>query len=221
MPHIIGITGTLGAGKTTAACMLPWLWKNKVEALGGSLELFANSDVLGATLMQQSEDWYKVALAHGSVCIWDEAHRTFDSRKWSDYGNTLATELLTFVRKMAAIQVFATPSVMRLDTRIREIMEILIVARNVGRGIYYDFYDYQADFCGKYGRYLHSLYLPAYKMKKVHSLNLFDSEAFVNKFPMPQNEAEGKKFMLELEAAHQEGRRRKGAVDIELISSTG
>lgn len=208
MAHLIGFVGPLGAGKTTGASLWPWLWKNETEAKGGYLHLFANYDLWGAKRMEKPEDWYEVALAHGSVCIWDEAHRTFDSRRWSGYGAILATELLTFVRKMASIQVFATPSINRLDTRIREILEILIVVRPVGKGTYYDFYDFQADFGGRYGKYLHSKFLPSYKMKAIHKLNLFDSESFVSRFPLPQTEAAGDKFMRELEAAHEEGLRR-------------
>lgn len=211
MPHLIGFVGPLGAGKTTGASLFPWLWKNNVEARGGDLSLFANYDLYGAHSMTDPEDWFTVAETHGSICVWDEAHRTFDSRKFSAFENIFATELLTFVRKMASIQVFATPSINRLDTRIREILEILIVVRKVGHGTFYDFYDYQADFGGRYGRYLHSKFLPQRKMTAIHKLNLFDSHSFVSRFPMPKNEKEAAKFMEDLDAAHWRGvnRRRK------------
>jgi hypothetical protein len=221
MAHLIGIVGPLGAGKTTAATLFPWLWKNAVEARGGYLKLFANYDLYGAERMDAPEDWFKVAEAHGSVCIWDEAHRTFDSRRFSDFQHIFATELLTFVRKMASIQVFATPSIMRLDTRIREIIEILIVVREVKGGRFYDFYDFQADFAGRYGRFLHSKFLPNTKMKAIHRLNLFDSMGFVGKFPLPKNEKEAEKFMYELEAAHLRGigRSRRKEVNHDAIAS--
>lgn len=209
MAHLIGFVGTLGAGKTTGASIFPWVWKNKVEGIGGELMLNANYDLYGAERMDKKEDWYRVAEAHGSICIWDEAHRTFDSRKFSAFENIFATELLTFVRKMASIQVFATPSIQRLDTRIREILEILVVVRKVGNGTFYDFYDYQADFGGRYGKYLHSKFLPKYKMAQIHKLNLFDSHSFVSKFPMPSNEDEAIKFMEELEEAHWRGLNRR------------
>ncbi|MFD0717674.1 ATP-binding protein [Paenibacillus sp. GCM10027626] len=224
MPHLIGIVGPLGAGKTTAASIFPWIWKNATEARGGDLELFSNYDLYGSQRMDDPEDWFKVAEAHGSVCIWDEAHRTFDSRRFSSFQNILATELLTFVRKMASIQIFATPSVNRLDTRIREIIEILIVVRKVKSGTYYDFYDFQADFGGRFGKYLHSKFIPARKMKQIHRLNLFDSYSFVSRFPLPDNERAAVKFMNELEAAHLRGiqRRRKEvkANDGIIISTT-
>lgn len=212
MTHLIGFVGPLGAGKTTGASLFPWLWKNSVEARGGDLHLFANYDLLGAKRMDRADDWYTVAEAHGSIVVWDESHRTFDGRRWSGFENILATELLTFCRKLASIQVFATPSINRLDTRIRELIEILVVVRKMGNGTYYDFYDFQADFGGRYGKYLHTKFLPSYKMKVIHKLNLFDSHSFVGKFPLPKTESEAVKFWLELEAAHWRGvnRRRKG-----------
>lgn len=212
MPHLICISGPLGAGKTTAASLFPWLWKNTAEFRGAHLELFANFDLYGARRMDKPSDWYTVAEEHGSVCIWDEAHRSFDSRKFSAYENILATELFTFVRKMAAIQVFATPSVGRLDTRIREIIEVLIMVRRLGNGVYFDFYDFQNDMGGRFGKYLHTKYLPNHKLAAIYKMNLFDTYSMVGKFPLPNNEAAGDKFLVELEAAHMRGLSRKRKV---------
>lgn len=209
MAHLICFSGPLGSGKTTGASLFPWLWKNSTSAIGGDLELFANFDLYGAQRMDSPEDWYKVAEAHGTICIWDEAHRTFDSRNFNKFENILATELLTFVRKMASIQVFATPSVNRLDTRIREIIEILIIVRKSGSGTYYDFYDYQADFGGRFGKLLHTKFLPNAKLAAIHRLNLFDSYSFVSKFPLPKTQKAALHFMEKLEEAHWRGVNRR------------
>lgn len=208
MPHLICISGPLGAGKTTAASLFPWLWKNVAESRGLTLKLNANFDLYGAQRMDSPKDWFRVAEDHGTICVWDEAHRSFDSRKFSAFENILATELLTFVRKMASIQVFATPSVNRLDARIREIIEVLIVVRKMGNGTYFDFYDFQADFGGRFGKYLHSKFLPKYKLAAIYKLNLFDSYSFVSKFPLPTNQKDGAKFMEQLEEAHNRGIQR-------------
>lgn len=211
MPHLIGVSGNLGAGKTTLASIMAWLYKNKIENMGGSVKLFANYDLEGSERLQVAEDWFKVADAHGSICVWDEAHRSFDSRRHSNFQNILATEILTFVRKMASIQIFVTPSIGRLDTRIREILEVLIFVRQVGKnGISFDYYDFQADFGGRFGKFLHNRFLPAHKVKQIHKLNLFDSHSFVSGFPLPTTEPKAKKFMQELEQHHNEARKRLG-----------
>jgi len=205
---MICITGPLGAGKTTLASLLAWRYKLAVQALGGTLELFSNYELYGSLRLREAEDWFKVADAQGSICVWDEAHRSFDSRKFASAQNILATEILTFARKMAAIQIFVTPSISRLDTRIRELIEVLIVVRPIGSGsVSFDFYDFQADFAGtKFGKFLHNLFLPGGKIKKIHGLNLFDSHSFVSGFPLPKTERETTKFMDELERRHDAAR---------------
>lgn len=211
MPHLICVTGNLGAGKTTIASVMAWRYKNAVESRGGNLELFANYDLFGASRLKKAEDWFSVAEAHGSVCVWDESHRTFDSRRFSKFENILATEIMTFARKMASIQIFVTPSVKRLDTRIREIIEVLIHVRKLGnQGIRFDYYDFQADSYGPNGQFIHSRFLPSWKVKQIHSLNLFDTHSFVSGFPLPNNERQAEKFMSELERVHDQARKKKG-----------
>jgi ABC-type oligopeptide transport system ATPase subunit len=208
MPHVIGVMGRLGAGKTTIATTIMHLYKQGIEARGGSVELFANCDVTGAHIMKESEDWFKVADAHGSICVWDEAHRSFNSRKSISFHNILANDILTFCRKMAAIQIFVTPSIKRLDVVIRDMLEILIIVRPMGnKGIKFDYFDFTADSYGPYGEFLHSRFLPAWKVQQIHRLNLFDSHSFVSGFPLPKTEREAERFMSELEQRHDEARR--------------
>ena len=208
MPHTIVITGNLGVGKTTMASMMAWLYKIKVEGLGGSIQLFANYDLDGAERLAVAEDWFKVAAAHGSVCVWDEAHRNFNSRTSLKSDNIIATDILTFARKMAAIQIFVTPSVGRLDNRVREMCEVLLQIRPAGnKGMHIDYFDYQAEGYGRYGKLIHSRFLPAGKVKQIHKLNLFDSHCFVSMFPLPRTERAAQKFMAELERVHDLARR--------------
>jgi hypothetical protein len=210
MPHMIGVMGRLGAGKTTIASVVAWLYKQTIENhLNGHLELFANYELEGATRMKEAEDWFKVADAHGSLCVWDESHRSFNSRKSISFHNIFANDLLTFCRKMASIQMFVTPSIKRLDIVIRDMLEVLIIVRPMGnKGIRFDYFDFTADAFGPYGQFLHSRFLPAYKVKQIHKLNLFDSHSFVSGFPLPKTEREAEKFMIELEKRHDEGRKK-------------
>lgn len=210
MPHVIGVMGRLGAGKTTIATILTHLYKQAVESRGGTIELFANYDLTGSQRMKESEDWFKVADAHGSICVWDEAHRSFNSRNAMSFHNILANDILTFCRKMASIQIFVTPTIKRLDVVIRDMLEVLIIVRQMGnKGIRFDYYDYTADAFGQYGQFLHSRFLPAGKVQQIYRLNLFDSHSFVSGFPLPKNERAASKFMEELEARHDQARKSK------------
>lgn len=216
MPHIIGVMGRLGAGKTTIATVITHLYKQAIESLGGNIDLYANYEMSGAQRMRESEDWFKVADSHGSICVWDEAHRSFNSRKSISFHNILANDILTFCRKMAAIQIFVTPSIKRLDVVIRDMLEVLIIVRPMGnKGIKFDYFDFTADSYGPYGEFLHSRFLSAGKVQQIHRLNLFDSHSFVSGFPLPKTEREADRFMAELEKRHDEARRAlKGGVAV-------
>lgn len=208
MPHVIGIMGNLGAGKTTVGSMIAWQYKNAIESLQGTVKLFSNYDLYGSDRMKVAEDWFKVAEAHGSIICWDEAHRSFDSRKSLKFENTLATDVLTFCRKMTSIQIFMTPSIKRLDTRIREMLEILIHVRPMGnKGIKLDYYDFTADSYGQMGQLIHSRFLTSGKVAQIHKLNLFDTHSFVSGFPLPKTERAAELFMDELERVHDQARR--------------
>lgn len=205
------------------ASMMAWLYKNKIEAAGGNVKLFSNYDLEGAERMKVPEDWFKVAQAHGSICVWDEAHRSFNNRKALSSDNIIATDILTFTRKMASIQIFATPSINRLDNRIREMLEILLHIRPAGnRGMHIDYYDFQADSYGSMGKFIHTRYLSAAKVNQIHKLNLFDSHSFVSGFPLPKTERAANAFMDELEQVHDQSRREryKSSTKIEEVIQT-
>lgn len=205
MAHFIGIQGLLGAGKTTTASMLAWYYKNKVEARGGSLKLFSNYGLKGATEMDHYDRWHDVAACHGSVVVWDEGQTQFDSREFSSSDRIFSTQLLNYCRKMNSVQIIIAPNFSNIDKRIRQLTEVMINVVKVGnKGIRLEYYDYQAGIGhSSYGKYLHSRFLPAGKVRQIHSLNLFDTFRMVRGFPMPKTERDKKKFWVELDESHE------------------
>jgi hypothetical protein len=206
MPHTIVIHGPLGAGKTTMGSIMAHLYKNKVESQGGTVQLFSNYDLKGSQPMRNYTDWYRVAEARGSICVWDEAHRVIDSRQALKQENILTSHILTYARKMSSIQIFITPSILNLDTRVRGLAEVLISVRKNKGGITFDYYDFQAATFGAYGKFLHSRFIPSAKIKQIHRLHLFDSHSMVSGFPLPKTEREIEKFLAELERVHDKAR---------------
>jgi predicted AAA+ superfamily ATPase len=207
MPHVIVVIGPLGAGKTTLASIMAYLYKSMIENVNGSVELFSNFNLKGSTAMRTYTDWYKVADAQGSIIVWDEAHLMMDSRQSLKKENIVASHVLMFCRKMSSIQIFVTPSITNLDSRVRQMCEVLISATKVGnRGMKFQYFDYQSQNFGVFGKFLHSRFLPAAKIKQIHALNLFDSHSFVGGFPLPKTDRQEEQFMLELENRHNEAR---------------
>lgn len=212
MAHFIGIQGLLGAGKTTTGSMLAHYYKNKVAALGGDLKLFSNYGLRGSEEMAHFSDWFKVADAHGSICVWDESQTQFDSREFSSSDRVFSTQLLNYCRKMNSVQIMIAPNFTNVDKRIRQLTEVLINVVKVGnKGIRLEYFDYQAgNGETSLGRFLHSRFLPAKKVGQIHGLQLFDTYRMVRGFPMPKTDAQKKKFWVTLEEHHEEALRKRG-----------
>lgn len=204
MAHHFFIQGSLGAGKTLLASVLAHWWKMKTEQSGGKIQLFSNYELEDSKQMKDIEDWYEVAKAQGSICVWDEAYLAMSNRKWSKYGQSVLTDVMMMTRKMKSVQLYCSPSINFVDSRVRQIVEVLITARKIGdKGFQYHFQDYQT------GEFMHKQFLPMWKAKKIMKLELYDTENMVQYFPIPQTEREGEKFFAELEQIHDIARGKK------------
>lgn len=212
MAHFIGIQGYLGAGKTTVASVLAHMFRNKVRQKGGDIKLFSNYGLRGSQRMASYADWFAVAEAHGSIIVWDESQEQFDAREFSSAERAFSTRLLNYCRKMASVQIMIAPNYSNIDNRVRQLTEVLINVSSVGRkGIRMEFYDYTAgNKQNNLGRFLHSQFLPARSVRKVHALNLFRTHRLVSGFPMPKTPREQEKFYEQLEEVHNAALRRLG-----------
>lgn len=203
MAHHFFIQGPLGAGKTFLMSLLAHHWKAKTEAKGGHIELFSNYHLLGAQQMEHYEDWYEVAKAQGSIVCWDESQMAFSNRKWGKYGQGVATEVMMYTRKMKSVQMYCSPSINNVDSRIRQIVEVLVDVRKIGdKGFSVRFTDFQTN------QFMHSQFIPMFKAKQYFKLQLYDTYQMVSGFPLPNTETQGKKFFEELEYIHDLARKR-------------
>ncbi|TRM08813.1 ATPase [Lentibacillus cibarius] len=201
MAHHIFIQGGLGSGKTFMMSLLAHYWKQKTEKNGGHVSLFSNYELADSFPMTHYTDWYKVAEAQGSIICWDEAQMAFSNRKWSKYGQGIATEVLMFTRKMQSVQIYCSPSINNVDSRIRQIVEILITMRKVGNsGFQLHFKDYQT------GQFMHTQFIPMWKAKRVFKLQLYDTFNMVHSFPLPSTEKQGNEFFENLHDIHNTAR---------------
>jgi len=207
MAHHFFIQGPLGAGKTLMMSLLAHHWRNKVIAQGGDVKLFSNYGLKDSYPMTHYTDWYEVAAAQGSICCWDESQMSFSNRKWSNYGAGIATEVMMFTRKMKSVQMYCSPSIQNVDSRIRQIVEVLVNVRKIGdKGFTLHFTDWQT------GEFMHKQFFPMYKAKKVFKQNLYDTFNMVQGFPLPTTEQQGREFFEKLEQIHDEARGKKFVV---------
>ena len=213
MAHHIFIQGPLGSGKTFLMSLLATHWRDKVIAAGGDIKLYSNYGLKNSAPLDDYEAWYDVAAAQGSIVCWDEAQMAFSNRKWSKYGAGVATELLMYTRKMQSVQFYCSPSIQNVDSRIRQIVEILIDVRKIGKsGFSLRFTDYQT------GEFMHKQFIPTSKANRIFKLGLYDTHERVMGFPLPQNERDGKTFFETLQKIHNANRKFKGATTNDAIN---
>ncbi|MCC2370347.1 zonular occludens toxin domain-containing protein [Bacillus cereus] len=216
MAYHIFIQAPLGQGKTLLMSLLAHYWKKKVEDGGGKIELFSNYELADSKPINHYTDWYEVAEAQGSICCWDECQMAFSNRKWSRHGSTIATEVMMFTRKMKSVQMYCSPSISNVDSRIRQIVEVLVDVRQIpNRGFSIRFSDYQT------GEMLNKTFLPMSKAKKFFDLELYDTHQMVKGFPLPQTERESDKFFDTLEEIHDRARGKKKKQTIILDKNDG
>ena len=208
MAHHFFIQGPLGSGKTFLMSYLAHHWKMKVEQqTGKQLQLFSNYELKDSLSMDSYTDWYKVAEAQGSIVCFDEAQMAFSNRRWSKFGSTIATEILMYTRKMQAVLFYCSPSIRNVDSRIRDIVEVLITVRKIGdKGFSLHFVDYQT------GEFMQKQFIPMWKARKVFKLNLYDTHQMVKGFPLPQTERQSEEFFNTLEEIHDVARGKRKVI---------
>lgn len=197
MHHMV-VTGGLGEGKTLFATIFAHWWRGECAKRGVNLQLFSNYDVRDGQRMETYETWYDVARADVSVIIWDEAHIHFNNRAWSQFGQNIVTQIAMYVRKMRSVQIYATPNVNMLDSRIRSVIEIEVKMQKTKSGYHMYFYDFHKNIM------VRKAFISMAKVKQIFKINLYDTESFVSAVPMPNDERTAKKFWAELDRIHRE-----------------
>lgn len=198
MAHHIAIVGGLGSGKTFLGSVLAHILKNMTNKAGHSLDLYSNYELKDSYVLEHYTDWYKIARSDVSVVVWDEAHTAFSNRKWAKYGAGIATDVMTYQRKMRAINIYCTPNLNTLDSRIRDIVEIVITCRSQPNGFYYTIYDNYT------GEILNNWRLSKSVASKIFKLNLYNTFDFARPFPLPNSEKEGDRFFKKLSEIHRQ-----------------
>ncbi|MEM5666459.1 zonular occludens toxin domain-containing protein [Bacillus toyonensis] len=200
MAFHIFIQAPLRQGKTLLMSVLAHYWKMRVEQMGGEIQLFSNYQLLDSKPMDHYTDWYEVAEAQGSICCWDEAHMAFSNRKWSKHGQSIATEVMIYTGKMRSVQMYCSPNISNVDSRIRQIVEVLVDVRKTPKGFHIRFTDYQE------GTVLNKAFLPMSRAKKIFDLELYDTHQMVKGFPLPSTEKASDEFFEKLEMIHDRAR---------------
>lgn len=190
--------GNLGDGKTFGASVLAHYFQSKAKAAGVPVDLYSNYNLKGSKGLDNYKDFYNVARSPNSIGIMDEAHVNLDSRLFSKGSNIYMTQFFFYFRKLHHTMFLCTPSIRNLDSRVRNLTNILVDCRKAGGSFIYNLYDYSGE------KLLRRLYLPSVKVKQLFACKLYNTDNIVRNVQFPSTEREFDKFLTEIIVARDE-----------------
>lgn len=187
--------GNLGEGKTFGMSTFAHYFANKARRSHVDIKLFSNYGLKGASDIINYKDFYALAEAQGSICCLDEAHTSLDARLFAKGSNIYFTQFIFYLRKLKSSWFLSSPNIMNLDSRVRMLTNILVNCHKTPAGFNFEFYDFQAQSYGPYGKLLRRKFLPMVKAKEIFETGLYDTNKILRTIPFPSNEREFDKFL--------------------------
>lgn len=181
--------GNLGEGKTFGMSVFAWHFVARARQQGIKADLYANYELIGAKPLNSYRDFYNVARSEASICLMDEAHVNLDSRLFARGANIYMTQFLFYLRKLNASLFMTTPHIRNLDSRMRQLTNILVDCHKLYGGFLYDIYDFQSE------RLLRRKFLPKYIAQKIFETGMYDSHAIIRAVDFPSNERAFERFL--------------------------
>lgn len=178
--------GYLGSGKTLGAA----IYSKHFSQLSGCA-LYSNCGMLGSKPFTCLDDFKHIAREQSSILLLDEAHMDLDARSFSSNHVKFFTQVSYYLRKLRCTLIITTPSFSDLDTRIRNITNILAFVSKDAKYFRYELWDVQSR---KHKKDM--------KIKKENAFmvaeTLFDTNSMVTPIDIPKNKDDFKEFLEEL-----------------------
>lgn len=187
--YVWAFQGNLGEGKTFGASVLAHYFASRARRRGVKVELFSNYGLQGSRPLKDYKDFYDVARAPNSICLLDEAHINLDSRLFARGSNIYMTQFFFYLRKLRSSLFMTTPHIRNLDSRIRQLTNILVDCHRHGSAFSYDVYDFAAE------KLLRRMYMPGHVAAQIFDTRIYDSHAIVRNVQFPGNERAFDQFL--------------------------
>lgn len=189
--------GNLGEGKTFGMSVFAHYYAYKARKAGIKVDLYSNYDLKGAKELKNYKDFYEVAKSESSICLLDEAHVNLDSRLFSRGMNIYMTQFMFYLRKLNTSLFMTTPHIKNLDSRMRQLTNILVDCHRVPGGFLYDIYDFQAE------RLLRRKFMPKFIAEQIFKVGIYDTHSIIRAIEFPSTDRQFDKFLDQIIAIHE------------------
>jgi len=175
--------GIMGSGKTTAMSIQAHLYAQKANAT-----LFSNYGLKGSRPFTSFADFKEVAAQPTSVIALDESHMDISNRDFSTNSVKWFVNMIWFIRKMRCTLMMTSPLFENIDSKVRQVTNVLVKCDKYRGYLHYDYFDVQR------GLFLHSKKISLDKVESVMG-HVFDSYSMVTPLEYPEKRNEFQEVM--------------------------
>lgn len=206
--------GNLGEGKTFGMSLFAHYYATRARKAGIKVDLYANYDLKGAKQIKDYKDFYELAKSQSSIILLDEAHVNLDSRLFSRGMNIYMTQFMFYLRKLKSSLFMTTPHIRNLDSRMRQLTNILVDCHKIPGGFMYDIYDFQSD------KLLKRKFLSKYIAEQIFEIGIYDTHSIVRAIEFPSTDRAFDKFLDNIIKIHDSNYEVEGEVEEEIEEET-
>ncbi|MEC3226415.1 hypothetical protein P9027_31420 [Bacillus thuringiensis] len=184
--YVWAFEGRMGNGKTLGMSLMAKYFQEK-----SGCTLYSNYGLAGSKPFRSFDDFLDVAMQPSSIVCLDECHNDIDSRDFGTNAVKYFSHIVFYLRKMRCTLFLTTPLFENIDSRVRDVTNVLVPVSKDKYYYYYPFYDWEAN-----------QLMVEKKIKKeyAHSKagNIFDTNAVVTPLEYPKNRDEFKVLLERL-----------------------
>jgi ATPase family associated with various cellular activities (AAA) len=184
--NLIFFEGQMGNGKTLGMSIVAKDWAQRSGAT-----LYSNYGLEGSKPFRSFEDFKDVAVQPSSIVCLDEIHNDIDSRDFNTNAVKYFSHIVFYLRKLRCILMMTSPLFENIESRVRNVTNVVVSVQKDKTYYYYPFYDLQQ---------MKSLKMKKIKKQSAHDAaqQIFDTFEMVTPLEYPANRDDFKRLLNDL-----------------------
>ncbi|MEK3837938.1 zonular occludens toxin domain-containing protein [Paenibacillus sp. FSL R7-0128] len=176
--YLMGFDAAMGEGKTLGMSLIAQHYRQR-----SGCTLYSNYGLANSKVFTTFQQFLDVAAQPSSIICLDEIHNDLDSRSSNTNVNKYLSHMIYYLRKIRATIMFASPDIMSIDIRVRNIINVYCRVRKDRQRFHYKMWDMQSS------KYLRTI---AVDQQKVFAIakQIYDDKRMVLPMEFPEKKEE-------------------------------